>query len=356
MKRPTMTEIAQKAGVSLATVSRVLNGNLMVDESLKQKVLEAAKELSWTPIRSSNAVLVIGVVIPNISDAFFSRILDSIASEAERKNVRIMVFSCHQDPSVELRCLKNAASSHIDGLLYCPSTEHNSAELGSIFPENFPIVILYGRNVVPGLPHIYSDNIQGGYLAAKYLLSLGRRRIAFFASFWRSSQEFNTVNSIIELLGSTSQGIYSCLDRLEGYIKALDDAGVTVDENLLLQVPGFDFIAGEQAARKFLSRVCEFDAIICGNDQVAAGVISVLQNQGYTIPEMVSIIGYDDSAFALAARPQLTSIRQTPVLIGECAMEMILDRIEDKDVKDQKVVAELIVRYSTIIKQNLKSL
>ncbi|MDR0390013.1 MAG: substrate-binding domain-containing protein, partial [Spirochaetaceae bacterium] len=117
-----------------------------------------------------------------------------------------------------------------------------------------------------------------------------------------------------------------------------------------LPISGFNFEAGYRGAKEFLSRICNFDAIFCGNDEVAAGVMQSLQEQKYAVPETISVIGYDDSAFASAARPMLTTIRQDPAPMGLGAVDMILRRMEGNSIDDRKIETSLVVRDSTAVK------
>jgi DNA-binding LacI/PurR family transcriptional regulator len=354
MKKPTSADVAQTAGVSIATVSRVINGNSVVDETLRQKVEAACRELSYMPNRHAQNIRgkngrVIGVILPTIADSFFSHVLEKITQTADAGGLRVIVFSCHGDPVTEEGCIEAAFTAGIDGLLYCPSAEAGPARLFDFFPADFPIVIFYRREIIPGVPHIFHDNEQGGYLAAKYLLHQNRRSIAFFGSFWHSLGDGR--ESLIDMMRTKKRGFYSALDRLSGYIRALDEYGLTPREELLLPVAGFGFEAGRKGAKDFLSRICDFDAVFCSNDEVAAGVIEVLQEQNYAVPEAVSVIGYDDLSFATATRPMLTTIRQDPAILGEGAVEMILERMDEKPVSDRCIEASLIVRDSTAVKK-----
>jgi DNA-binding LacI/PurR family transcriptional regulator len=233
--------------------------------------------------------------------------------------------------------------------LYCPSAETGADKLFDFFPRDFPIVVFYRRSIVSGVPHIFHDNEQGGYLAAKCLLHLGRKNIAFFGSFWHNFDGIS-INKILPLRHER-RGIYSALDRFAGYVRALTEYGVEVREELLFSVAGFGFEAGKKSAKEFLSRMCDFDAVFCSNDEVAAGVIAALQEQQYSIPEAVSVIGYDDLSYATATRPMLTTIRQDPAALGKGAVEMICALMDGKKVDDRCVEASLVIRDSTAVKQ-----
>jgi DNA-binding LacI/PurR family transcriptional regulator len=117
-------------------------------------------------------------------------------------------------------------------------------------------------------------------------------------------------------------------------------------------VYGFGFEAGEKSAKDFLSRICDFDAVFCSNDQVASGVITALQEQQYSIPDQISVIGYDDLSYAVATRPMLTTIRQDPAALGEGAVEMIAELMNGTKTGNRCIEAVLVIRDSTAVKKS----
>jgi DNA-binding LacI/PurR family transcriptional regulator len=276
--------------------------------------------------------------------------LEQISKSANEKGIQIVLFSCHGDTGKEISCIESAFEMGIDGLLYCPSTDKDAEKLFDYFPRDFPIVIFYRRDIIKGIPHIFYDNEQGGYLATKYLLHQGRRGIAFFGSFWFSISEKEM--NLFDMLNHKKRGAHTALDRLSGYVRALKEYGVTLREELLLPMTGFGFEAGKKSAKDFLSRICNFDAVLCSNDEVAAGVISVLQEQNYSVPDSVSVIGFDDLSFATAIRPMLTTVRQDPNILGEGAMEMINTLMKGEKLSDHCIEMSLVIRDSTAVKKN----
>jgi DNA-binding LacI/PurR family transcriptional regulator len=360
VKKPTIADVARKAHVSIATVSRVMNKTGAVEEALRAQVEAAAKELAYLPNRYAQVMRrngnfrggrakTIAVIIPAVANTFLSHLLEHILKTADDNGILVIVLSCHGDSEREVSCIETAFSMGVDGLLYCPSTETAAEKLFDFFPRDFPVVVFYRRGVVDGVPHIFHDNEQGGYIAAKYLLHQGRRNIAVFGSFWHSVG----VN-LFDMLHYEKRGVYSSIDRLAGHIRALGEYGIDMREELLFSLTGFGFDAGKECAREFLSRICDFDAIICANDEVAAGVITALQEQHYSIPEAVSVIGYDDLSFATAARPMLTTVRQDPAVLGKGAMEMICARMRGEKTADRSVEMSLVIRDSTAVKKDRK--
>lgn len=350
-KVPTIVDVAELAGVSVSTVSRVINHKESVNLEAKAKVEAAIRDLKYVPslaarrIRGASSRM-LGIILPDAKDAFFSKVLESVLSAADQVDLKVIVFSCHGDSRNEELQLKKAASADLVGLLYCPSSGVDVDLVKSLFNVNLPLIILYRRGTMPGVPHIYLDNFKGGYLATKYLLHLGRKNIAFFAGFW-PSVEIERINSFLPLLDMPNRGIYTALDRIAGYKQALDEARIPFDENLIIAAPGFDYESGLQGMQKFLSRMHSFDALICGNDAVATGAMQILSEQHYQVPGQISIIGYDDSLFSLVTRPRLTTIHQDAALIGTEAIEMLMACMAGEHVEDRVIDVELIVREST---------
>lgn len=352
--------MAERAGVSIATVSRVINRTGTVEETLRSRVETAAKELSYLPNRYAQAMRrggssrgrdkkTVGVIIPMVANSFFSHVLEQISISADEKGIQIILLSCHGDVEKEIGCIESAFMMGIDGLLYCPSAEKAAGKIFDYFPRDFPIVIFYRQDIVEGIPHIFYNNEQGGYLATKYLLHQGRREIVFFGSFWFRMDEKEL--NLLEMLNHEKRGAYTALDRLSGYVQALNEHGVKVKEELVLPVTGFGFEAGKKGVKDFLSRICHFDAVLCANDEVAAGVVSVLQEQNYSVPEMVSVIGFDDLSFATAIRPTLTTVRQDPNTLGKGALEMLNALMNGEKPGDYCIEMSLVIRDSTTVKR-----
>jgi len=352
-KQVTIIDVAKLAGVSVSTVSRVINKNPKVDPVMEQKVKEAILELNYIPnvyargIRGDNT-RTIAAIVPNLSDNFFSKVVEGITRATDDYGIKLMIFSCHGDSNLEYKSLKSASEAGISGLLYCPSAEVNSEKIYEYFSKDFPLIIVYRRGVIKNVPHIYHDNIKGGYISAKYLLRQGRRSILFIASMW--GEPFADIDNMLRFMDSAQRGAYSSLDRLEGHIQALYEEGIDFDKAYLIRT-GYDFDSGYNTAKKVLSMLLDFDAVICSNDSVAAGVLQALSEQKISVPEQVSIVGYDDSVFSTIARPTITSVKQKPYVVGYGSVEMLLKRMAGEQVSDRIIDVELVVRNSTSMKK-----
>lgn len=350
-KNVTIVQVAERAGVSISTVSRVLNNNAKVNPDMEQRVRAAMAELNYVPSASARNMkgarsLSLGVVLPQVDNDFFAKMLSAAVRAAEGK-ATVTVFNADGDPEREKRSLRAAIDAGVSALLYCPLGYISASELYEIVPKGFPLIIVYRRDMIPGVPHIYHDNVQGAKDATKYLLRLGRRKIAFFAGFW--GQEYSA-RQVLELCqDEEKRGAYTALDRLYGYMNVLNEAGIPLDPALIVPC-WLNRSSGYEQAQKFLATLKDFDAILCGKDEVAAGILLALNEQKIAVPDKVSIVSFDDSIFSVMTRPMLTSVRQAPDQIGRQAVEMGLELLQGKSVSDRVIGMELKIRSSTSVK------
>lgn len=352
-KSVTITDVALEAGVSIATVSRALNNPEVVDITSRKKVRDAVRKLNYAvkqPFRTSLSKQV-ALILPSASNTFFSQMLEGVLAASDRMDFQVLVYSCHGDPAREVACLNSARQANVDALLFCPLSDGSANMVTDLFSPDFPLLILYRRNYLsPGIPHLYYDNVQGGYLATKLLLKQGHRNIAFFIGFWQDPA--TTKEDILSLLDNPTRGSYSSLDRLSGYVQALSEFGLELDPSLITTTR-YDFASGYEMTKLFLSTLRDFDSVICGNDTVAAGVLQALSEQNILVPEQVSVVGYDDSTLASITRPKLTSVHQDPENLGEQAVSMLSSLFSQERVEDKVLETYLTIRNSTAMRQVL---
>ncbi|MGE4583348.1 MAG: LacI family DNA-binding transcriptional regulator [Sphaerochaeta sp.] len=345
-KDVTITDVAAMAGVSIATVSRVINNSLRVDPVVRQKVHEAIEQLGYvTPIKK-HAQNLWALIVPSLQNPFFSLVAEGVLARANEAKQNLVVYSSNGSAEQEALCLQQAAQLGVSALLFCPISD---ASL-SFLPRDVAVLIVYRRAYQKGGVHIYYDNELGGYLATKYLLRGNHRHIAFFASFWQP-QTIEKHQMLRDLDSDMKRGSYSSLDRLAGYRKALSEFSLELDPDLVW-VAGYDFSSGYTQAKAFLSTLKDFDAILCCNDSVASGVLQALQEQHINVPEQVSILGYDDSFLSEVARPELSSIRQDPLLLGRQAVDLLTQRLSGRPVGDVVLKPTLTIRNSSRMRTN----
>jgi len=349
MDRITIKKLADHAGVSIATVSRVLN-SISVRPSSREKVQSAMQELGYTPYplydqTTQTSVRNLGMLVPDLANDYFARIVNSAVMRAQERGRNIIVASCDGDKSLEGPMLEQLASNPVDAFLYCPVSSPDLVSVPDTFGQR-PVVVVARRDVLPGRPHVYSDNFKGGFISTRYLRRLGRERIAMLMGFWKMEKQFSNPDQVLSCLGTPICGAFSSFDRLEGHRKALEEDGIPLSSDML-QISGYDFGSGYEAAKTLTARMMPIDAIIAPNDSVAAGVIQFLSEQRVAVPEEISVIGYDDSPIALMTTPTLTSIRQDVRRIGSAAVDLAIDLIRGMPVEDVIVDVSLSIHKST---------
>lgn len=350
MKNATITDVARLAGVSTATVSRVINGNEKVDAAMAEKVNNAISQLHYTPNFSARSMRrghndVISIILPTVN---FSDILRGATDEAFALGLKLNLYATHGDPQREKECLRSALSSGSDGIVYCPVSAVGLSYLHSNNQSHIPVVITARRNVLPGVPHIYMDQVGACYQATKYLLQLRHRRIALLTGFWDDRP--HSITDFLRMKDAPEAGLYPAVDRLMGYEAALKEYGIKLDP-ALIYLTGFEYDDGYRCCNEALASLCQFDALICPTDRVAAGALQALQEQNVHVPSQVSIIGYDDGIFAQATRPTLTATHQTSYRIGQSAVRSVFTIWQGQSVETIVYEPKLIVRNSTAAKE-----
>ncbi|MBI9105698.1 MAG: LacI family DNA-binding transcriptional regulator [Spirochaetales bacterium] len=344
---PTMAEVAARAGVSIATVSRYLNG-IKIKPKLVDKVKKAIDELDYKPNQAARSIRgsrshTIGMILPQLEHPYFSAVLEGATQEARKHDQTILVASSQGKRDIEHQIIHQFSRSIIDGLIYTPVATGDSFIEEDSF-RNLPVIIT-GRSpsVYPEFNHVFQNTRAGGYLSTNYLLSLGHKKIAFFASFWEPICESN---SIMECLTLPGAGVYSSLERFRGYLDALKEADVEYDSNLVV-ICSYGFKDGQQAARDLLSRCIAFDAIVTASDTVACGVINTLRAQGIQIPSDVSILGYGNLEIGSIITPQLTSIHQDMFALGVESVKAFNALLNGEALSNKILDVKLVVRDST---------
>lgn len=347
-KNVTITDVAKEAGLSIATVSRVINHARNVDPESEKTIRKAMQKLGYVPAVKKQKFSVMALIVPSLENHFFSSVVEGVMRQANQAGCHVALYSANGSAEQEVRCLVQASSLGVSSLLFCPLSDTSSLVLANLFPPDFPLLIVYRRDYLKGASHIYYNNVEGGYLAAKYLLRGNHRHIAFFASFWQRPSE--SMERMLAYLDQQNRGSYSSLDRLEGYRRALSEFSLPLDPSLICMT-GYDFSSGYATAKEFLSRLRDFDAVICCNDAVAAGVLQALDEQHIAVPQQVSILGYDDSFLSEISRPSLSSIHQDPHMLGEKAFGQLEDIIGGKRCKDTVLQPSLKIRSSSRMRE-----
>ncbi|CAH0344550.1 HTH-type transcriptional repressor CytR [Bacillus sp. CECT 9360] len=325
-----IVDVAKAANVSTATVSRVLTNSGTVKKETTDRVLEAIELLNYQPnilarqLRRLETKTIL-VVVPDITNTFFSKVLRGIEAVATQNGYQVLLGDAHNKAELEKGYLNILRQRKADGLLLLTAKIEGQAieDLANQFPVVVACEYIEGSNI----PTVSIDNISSARKATRHLLDLGHKRIGFL------SGPFDSV------LGR---------DRYKGFQQAMAQHGLPVD-SLLVQQGDFSFESGFNLMQKFLAIDAPPTAIFAANDEMAIGAIKAVKSKGLSVPEDISVIGFDDIKFASIYEPALTTISQPSFEIGEKAMELLIRLINNDNIeKEQYILAdELIIRDSS---------
>lgn len=319
------------AGVSIATVSRVINEPDKVAEATRRRVNEAIANTSYTTnamarslrMRRSRTILVLA---PDVGDPNFSNILVGIETEASKRGYGILIGNTQNDPTRETHYLKFISSNQADGLILL--TGHLPFGFASSDPEaRLPPAVAVNEPVPGGVvPFVGVNNFEAARVAAEHLISQGHRKIAFIGR--SASRQVNML-------------------REQGYRAALQGAGIAIEPSFILECEG-STESGRQAAEQMFVRDVLPTAFLCVNDATALGVMIALNARGYDLPRQFSVMGFDDIAIAGFLTPSLTTMKQPRSKIGENAMDLLLAVVESREIGNTERLfkSELIIRNS----------
>lgn len=330
-KSITIEDIARQAGVSPSTVSRVLNGSKRVADDKRALVLAAIKEHQYRPNAMARGLvrgrtMLVGILAQDIASPFFAKMISGIERGLAPTAYRpiLTITHWHTDDREEVGTLQLLLERRVDGLIV----------LGGHIPDgalqaaaaHVPTVITARR--VEGLEAqcLYVDNRRGAYRATRYLIGLGHTRIA-------------------HIMGTA--GHPDAADRLAGYQHALAEAGLDVDDGLMVE-GRFTEDSGLAGVEELLARGERFTAILAANDQTAYGVMLGLFNHGYRIPTDVSLVGFDDQFLSAYTLPPLTTVHHPTVEMGQAAAESLVRWLDGKEPMLPRFSTNLIVRKSAV--------
>lgn len=326
-----LKDVAREAGLSKATVSRFLNGQLDLPEETRRRIQEAAQRLDYVPNAiarrlSAGASETLGFITTDISYSFFASIASAAEMAAAELGYSLAVFNSRNEIHRELHLLSRIADRQIDGALLL--TNHpGTPELAERI-ERLGRVVLIDEDV-PGVtvPRVFADNLEGGRLVALHLLGLGHRRIAFVGG---------------------PQGMVSVEERLAGFRATLAGAGVALESEMIFKGPFSDRF-GREAFRALLGAFPPPTAVFAGADVLAFGLLRAAREAGVAVPEELSVVSFDDTPLNDLLDPPLTAVRQCPAEFGQRGVHLLIELIRgaNPDPTPQRVPVELVVRRSS---------
>ncbi len=327
----TIRDVAEEAGVSIATVSRVLNKQVSVSPATRVKVEKAIEQLNYQPnylgrnLRRAETKIIL-VILQNISNPFYSKVVEGIEDLGHKHGYNIMICNTDSESERERSYLDLLVNRLVDGVILM-EPEINSQELSQI-GNDFPVVQCCEYIEGTDVPHISIDNVEAGYTAINHLIKLGHTRIGMISGYNR---------------------LLSAMQREKGYKKALGDAGINYDQDLI-KYGSYGFTGGLRATKELLQMKNTPTAIFAISDITAIGAIRAIKEAGLKIPEDIAVVGFDNTSIASMYDPQVTTISQPRYDLGKISMEMLLNLINNEKVSSREVYLEheLIIRESTI--------
>ncbi len=327
----TIREVAESAGVSYATVSHVINNTRLVSPETRERVVAAMDALHYRPNALARSLRqgktnTIGLVLPDSANPFFAEISRSIEDAAFKKGYSVFLCNTELDTQRELFYVDVLSKKQVDGIIFVAAGDQADS-VDFLLRRSMPLVMV-DRNVpTVEADAVLTDNQLGGFLATQHLLELGHTRIACIA-------------------GPSS--ITPSAERIIGYRQALEQAGISYDENLIVR-GDYHAQSGMDITHSLLTMTPRPTAIFALNDLMAIGALRAATEAGYLIPDDIAIVGYDDLEIARFTNPPLTTIAQPKKEIGRQAVHLLVDRMSEKSRPPSRLVLppELIVRRST---------
>jgi DNA-binding LacI/PurR family transcriptional regulator len=320
---PTIKDVAKKANVSVATVSRVINNTGYVNHETRKIVEDAISELGYVPNELARSLFrkksnIIALIVPHISTYFFAELIESLEEPIMKHGYKLMIFNSKDDIEIEKKYINVLSQYNIDGLILAANTHSAKSYMNLKIP-----IVTIDHIIDKSIPSITSDNVLGGELAARHLIDKGAKKVIHF----RGPSVLITV-----------------VDRARGFYQVMDEENIDVYSfDLDFKAPDLNDI------EMFIKKHPDVDGIFCSSDIIAMYVISVLQRLGYSVPNDVQVIGFDNIELSAVLIPRLTTIAQPILEMGQLAVDSLIELINKKELEEMHrlVPVTLVERDST---------
>ena len=329
---PTIKDVAKRAGVSIATVSNVMNGTRFVSNELQQRVRAAVEELGYRPSAAGRSLRKgqthsIGVLLPDPRNQFFQIVADGIEEQAELHHHTVWYCNTRDEPSRERASIAMMLERGVNGIILAPSPGGRDSIRPSL-QSGLPVVLVVRQIERFEADQVFADSVEGAYQATRHLIKLGHRQIGLLTGV-REIQTFK--------------------ERLFGHQKALLDHGIPFDPALVLDA--YSHIEEGCEAAKYLLNTTDVTAIFATNYPMTLGALKAIGELGLHCPSQISLVGFDDLDCAQVLQPHLTVVDQKPYEIGHMAGAMLFERINANSRKRPEprtvvIPTELMVRDS----------
>jgi LacI family transcriptional regulator len=331
-KKPSLRDVAKQAQVSVGTVSNVLNRPTNVSESTRLKVREAIDMLGFIPnIHSANSnsdSKIVGLILPLAQNPFYDELAQGIEDSLAQDRYRVLIGYSREDESIELQLLTAMSDANFRGIIVTPVGPHNQV-FEKFIDRNVRVSYLSQTDQEPDQCSVSIDQVRGGFIGIEHLAQLRHKKI-----LWASGPDHHHQSN----------------QRFVGITQAAQQFGIELET---ITAPSLDFITGEQVAPNIIARGPLPDAIFAGNDALALGIMNYFHKVGIQVPGQVSVLGFDNVAYAESALVPLTTVSQTPYQLGWTMGVQMLAEFEAKvDHVHQHVVFQpQIVERSSIARR-----
>ena len=324
-KQLSIKDIAAISGVSIATVSRVLNKNGRYSPETEKKVMAVVNSYGYISNMTAKTLReakshTVGLIVPNVNNVFFSNLAYYIETWLFERDYSIFICNSGNSGEKEAAYFRTLASKGVDGILCISTLDRLPAE---ILARDLPIVCVDRRpRISRPVPWVGNDGVLAGRMATEHLLDKGCKHILFISSYL---------------------GPYDQHDRRDGYIQALTERGVFVDKNYILERPGKDptQIEVEVLVHQFLRNNLPVDGIITASEPAALGAMYALTSEGLSVPGDVRVVGFDNTLSSLMTTPPLSSIERYPSKMAEQACQVLLDLMEGREPEKMEVTVPI---------------
>ncbi|UQZ81426.1 Catabolite control protein A [Paenibacillus konkukensis] len=331
-----IVDVASRAGVSPATVSRVLNNTANVNAKTKEKVMEVIRELGYLPNAAaknlrSQKTMTIGVIVPEINNSYYAEIIKGIENKAYAQKYKVIICDTGNNKEKELDFLNLLINRTVDSMILV-TPQLSEEELARIVDMNYSIGIV-GRYVGNGkVPCVFTDNVKFSKEVVRHLVEQGHKEIVFLSGYADAIDSF---------------------ERLEGYMKALREHHLPFLPELI-ENGDFNERGGYEAMKRLLDKKVSFSAVYAANDEMALGVYKACREFNIAIPGQIAVVGVDNDRISRYITPKLSTVSQPKIRMGRAIVDKILHQLEHDSLKEEDRVlvleSELIVRESSDIR------
>jgi LacI family transcriptional regulator len=329
--KTNMINVAKAAGVSIATVSRVINSHGYVREKTRDRILEIMKELNYRPNNLARSLITkrshaIALIMDDISNPFYPQLALGVENTAKSTGLSVIMCNLSGSAEQEIEYINNLLGRQVDGIIFVASRVDPTYYTTQLSLD-VPIVRMDRQIIIPGADSVLVDHVVGAQKITKHLIDKGHTRIAHITG---------------------PLAFLTAIDRKQGYINALESVGIQPYKQMIIEAD-YTLKGGQLATEKLLKAKTLPTAIFYSNDLMAIGGIDIIRRSNLRIPEDIAVAGYDDIPFAALTYPTLTTVETPTFYLGSLAMQMLIDRIHGLSSKEPR---EVILEPTVIVRNS----